>query len=75
MAEEKAKPPPEVYTSYMAIRSKERQGDIPLYEVLKIERRNGKLVEVPMDNIHPGTRMTIRERLVVLNSGKDVLPW
>lgn len=75
MAEEEPKPPPEVFTSYMAIRSKKRQGDIPLYEVLKIERRGGKLSEERLASIPPGTRTTIRERMLVLNAGKDVLPW
>lgn len=65
---------PEEFCSYMAVRTEERSGDSPLFGIARVRRVAGKLKEERMTDVRPSTRAIIRERLRVLNEGRDVLP-
>jgi hypothetical protein len=73
MAEEKKAPAPEVLgVSYMMVPNGERIGDALQWVIRRVTFDGKKTASDVLEDIHPASRVVIRDRLRMLNEGREV---
>ena len=71
--EKKAAPLPEpLGVSYMMVKNGERVGDLDLWVIRRVEFDGKKTASEQMKDVHPGTRVVIRDQLRRLNESFEV---